>query len=252
MLEAKDLYLEYPGRSVLRGITAAFAPGRFTAIVGPNGSGKTTLIKVLSGTLAPSSGCAQLDGKPVHALSPRERARRIAVVPQSANVAFPFTAREVVLMGRNAFVPLLGSEKAADYEAAEQAMADAGVMEFAERPITELSGGEAQRVIAARALAQHAGTMLLDEPVANLDIRHQTALLELFRRKASEGAAVVCVLHDLNMAERFADDVLVLCAGQVARFGPPQQALDLAALEQIYGQKLLCVPGPYGRVIIPG
>ena len=255
MLQACDLWVQYSGgpeRAALRGVSVGFAPGRFAAIVGPNGSGKSTLLRVLSGILPPSRGTAMLEGCPLHAMGVRERARRVAVVPQGANVAFPFTVREVVLMGRHAFVKPLGSEGPEDFQAAEQAMEEAGVTEFADRPITELSGGEAQRVIAARALAQRTAVMLLDEPVSNLDIRHQTALLQLFARKARQGATVVCVLHDLNMAERFADDVLVMSQGQVVRFGPPQQALELELLEQVYGQKLLSVPGPYGRVLIPG
>ena len=252
MLEAKGIRFAYGGSEVLRGVDAAFSNGRMTAIVGPNGSGKTTLLKVLSGITRPSHGHALLSGRDVYLIPHRERARLIAVVPQQAHIAFPFTAREVVLMGRNAYVPMLGSEKESDFEAVRQAIEEAGVAEYADRPITELSGGEAQRVIAARALAQCASVMLLDEPVANLDIKHQAGLLELFRRKAEEGAAVVCVLHDLNMAARYAHDILVLSRGRAVRFGTPGEALELGLLEEVYEQKLVAIEGPHGRFIMPG
>ncbi len=251
MLEVRGLHYRYGTKEVLAGVDATFAPGQMTAVIGPNGSGKTTLMRLLSGIAQPTAGTVLLDGQAVGRLSPRARARQIAVVTQQAQVSFPFTAWEVVLMGRNPYVSALGSEGPEDYAAAHRAMEEAGVADFSGRPITELSGGEAQRVIAARALAQAAPVLLLDEPVANLDIRHQAGLLSLFRRKAEEGATVVCVLHDLNMALRYAHRVLVLCSGRVACFGPPEEALTPEILEPIYQQKLVVLSSPDGRFLAP-
>lgn len=247
MLETTQLTLERGGQAVLRDLTAAFARGSVTAILGPNGAGKSSLLLALGGELAPTQGCITLEEKPLTAWSPRELARRRAVLPQATQLTFAFPCREVVRLGR---LPHHGDSplQPRDEEIVDQALAKTGCEAFAQRPLTELSGGEQRRVQLARVLAQAwpeanqpAPLLLLDEPVAGLDLRHQHETLSHARTWAREGATVIIVLHELNLATRYADQVLLLDQGKLIAQGAVQEVLQPAILEPVFGVKILPV-----------
>ena len=230
--EARGLVVRLGGRAVLDGIDLAARAGRLTALVGPNGAGKSTLLAALAGDLAPAAGEVLVGGRDVAAWAPAELALRRSVLPQSATLAFPFPVGDVVRMGR---APWSGTPaQEADDEAVAWALAVTETSEFAARPFAELSGGERARVALARVLAQRAGLLLLDEPTAALDLRHQELVLRLARERAAAGDAVVVVLHDLGLAAAYADEVTVLDGGRVAASGPPAEVFDGPLLGDVY------------------
>lgn len=244
-LEARDLEFGYDARPVLHGVTIEVERGELLAVIGPNSAGKTTLLRLLSGVLAPRSGLVRLGGQDLRRQSRTALARRIGVVPQDVAAAFPFTARELVLMGRYPHAPGRFFESAADFAAAERALNTTGVLDLADRPISTLSGGERQRVLMARALAQEPELLLLDEPNAHLDLRHQAELARLVRRlNRAHGLTVVLVSHDLSLAAELADRLLLLSAGCVAALGEPERVLDVALLEDVYGCRVSVEPNP--------
>ncbi|MHA4815646.1 heme ABC transporter ATP-binding protein [Streptomyces aculeolatus] len=230
--EARGLAVRLGGRAVLDGVDLAARAGRLTALVGPNGAGKSTLLAALAGDLAPAAGEVLVGGRDVAAWAPAELALRRSVLPQSATLAFPFPVGDVVRMGR---APWSGTPaQDADDEAVAWALAVTETAEFAARPFAELSGGERARVALARVLAQRAGLLLLDEPTAALDLRHQELVLRLARERAAAGDAVVVVLHDLGLAAAYADEVTVLDGGRVAASGPPAEVFDGPLLGDVY------------------
>ncbi|WP_228000544.1 heme ABC transporter ATP-binding protein [Nocardia australiensis] len=219
-------------RRVLEAVDFEVAAGEVVALVGPNGAGKSTLLAALAGELAPSEGTVELDGRSVGDWSPLDMARRRAVLPQSHIVGFPFTAREVVAMGR---APWVRTElRELDDTKIDAAMSAADVEHLAARAFPTLSGGERARVALARVLAQDTATLLLDEPTAALDLGHQEAVLHLATARAEAGAAVVVVLHDLGIAAAYADRVAVLESGRVAADGPPRAVLTTELLSRVY------------------
>lgn len=236
-LRARGLAFGYrPDARVLRGVDLALAPGVLTCALGPNGTGKTTLLRLLLGDLAPEAGEVLLEGRPVAAFSPRERARRVAYVPQAATSAFAFTVRELVGMGRWPHQGALGLPSFADREVVERALARTGSLPVAERTLAELSGGEAQCAMIARALAQQPRVLLLDEPTSHLDLRNQLLVLGLVRDLArEEGVAALCIAHDVNLAARFADRLCLLRDGRVLAEGPPADVLRADLLEACFG-----------------
>ena len=235
----EEVGVAYPGRAVLHGVSLGIEAGQVMAIVGPNGVGKSTLIKVASGILRPVHGRVLVDGQDVGDLEPPERARRLAVVPQATRVPPAFTAEQVVLMGRTPYLGWLDREGPEDRARAAEAMQRTHTAGLAGRPMGELSGGEQQRVLVARALAQSAGVLLLDEPTAHLDLRHQDETLRLVRNLAGEaGLAVVIALHDLNLVARFADRVALLSDGGVKKLGVPQEVLTPELLAAAYGLEI--------------
>jgi iron complex transport system ATP-binding protein len=239
-LRATALRAGYAGREVLHGIDLSLAGGERVALVGPNGSGKTTLLRALAGTLRPSSGAVELDGVRLDVLSARARARRIAVVPQAFATPFAFTVREVVTLGRTAYVDAFGRPSAADREVVRRAMEAMGCAAIAERSLTQLSGGERQRAIVAMALAQQGDILLLDEPTVHLDPSHQRSILELLGRLARERAALVlAVLHDLNLASALADRVIVMSEGRVVADGAPLDVVSAAMVAAVFGPGLV-------------
>ncbi len=236
MLEALALTLAYNGSPVVRDLSFSLARGQFVGLVGANGSGKSTVVRALSRVLPPVRGQVLLDGVNIHRMSARELARRLAVVPQQVTVGFPFTAREVVLMGRAPHLTRFGLERERDYEIADRCLSLTGVAPFADRPITNLSGGERQRCLIARALAQEPDVLLLDEPTAHLDINHQIEILDLIRTLSAErGLATLVVLHDLNLASQYCDSLMLLAGGRLLAHGAPREVVTEEHIRAAYG-----------------
>jgi iron complex transport system ATP-binding protein len=233
---AEDLIVRYAGsvRAALDGVSMSVPDGCLYAVLGPNGSGKSTLMKALLGVVKIRAGRALVDGRDVGAWTRREMARAVGVVPQGEAVAFPLTVRELVGMGRYPHLGALGGEGERDRAAVIRALSACDVTDLAARDVTTLSGGELQRVRIARALAQEPTALVLDEPTASLDIRHQMAILELLRTSADSGMTVVLVTHGLDMAARFADRMLLLSRGRVAAEGMPAEVLSAEVLREVY------------------
>lgn len=240
--EARGLRVRLGQRPVLDSIDLTARAGEVLALVGPNGAGKSTLLAALAADLPAEQGEVRIDGRPVTDWSPAELALRRAVLPQSATLSFPFPVADVVRMGR---APWAGTERAdEDDPAVASAMAATEVTEFAERPFSALSGGERARVALARVLAQRAPLLLLDEPTAALDLRHQELVLRICRERAAAGDAVVVVLHDLGLAAAYADRAAVLHGGRIAVVGPPAGVFTGELLGEVYRQPVEVFPHP--------
>jgi iron complex transport system ATP-binding protein len=251
LVTARDVNVTLAGRLVLRDVSLALSSGHLVALVGPNGAGKTTLLRALAG-LVPSNGDIHVRGDALSSLSLRERARRFAYLPQGHVVHWPLPARDIVALGRyphGATDP--ARLTARDAEAVLRAMQAADVVEFSERRVTELSGGERSRVALARVLAVEAPVILADEPTSSLDPRHQIDVMKTLRQAADKGALVMVVTHDLGLAARFADTVLVLSEGRLVSQGDPAVALS----EQVMGEvfRISAFRAEYQReaVIVP-
>ena len=235
-IAAEGLGHDYGRGPVLADVSLAVGAGELVGVIGPNGSGKTTLVRLLAGVLRPRTGHVSLGGTRLEALGRRDIARRLAVVPQDSSLEFPFTALEVVLMGRAPHLPPLAFPRARDLELARAAMARLEVGAVDDRPLLELSGGERQRVLLARALAQQPRVLLLDEPTTHLDLRHQTGIYDTVRGLArDDGVAVLSVLHDQNLAARYCDRLILLAGGRVVAAGAPAAVLVAPGLARAYG-----------------
>jgi cobalamin transport system ATP-binding protein len=230
-------------------------PGEIIAILGPNASGKSTLLKIIAGALEPLSGRVLLDGFVTHALAPRARAQRIAMVQQESPLLFPSRAWEFVLQGRHPYGRSLRFENENDLLIARNALAQVGAGHLSDRWMSEISGGEKQRVILARALAQQPLLLLLDEPTLHLDIGAQVDLLATLRRLAAENRyTIVVVTHELNLAAEYADQVVLLQKGKSLRVGSPSSVYQRDLLEQVFHASLTVEQGPNGRprvVLLP-
>jgi iron complex transport system ATP-binding protein len=239
VLEATDVRFAYGrGPDVLSGVSLALDEGSFTAIIGPNGCGKTTLLRLLTGAERPTSGAVTLGGQPIERWPPRERARRVAVVPQSTDVAFPYTVAELVRMGRTPHLSRLPFERPEDLEAADEAMRALDIFDLRDRDVTRCSGGERQRAIIARALAQQAPVLLLDEPASSLDLHHQVGLFTLLAGLQRRGATVAVVSHDLNLPAQLCTRVVLLDRGRVRAAGPVEEIYRRDVLEPVYRTRL--------------
>ena len=246
VLEARGLQVRLGAKPVLDGVSASFAPGQVTAVLGPNGAGKSTLLACLAGLRTPDAGEVDLDGAPLSALSPRHRAQRIGFIAQTPEIAWAVEAAILVGLGR---IPFIGARGLSREDAAiiERAMAAAQVTELAERDVSTLSGGERARVLIARALAGEPEWLLADEPLAGLDPGHQLDAADLFRKLAhQQGRGVIVTLHDLSLAARMADRILVLAQGRVLADGPAEVALAPAVLARAYGVEARFVTGASG------
>ncbi|WP_291299023.1 heme ABC transporter ATP-binding protein [Elioraea sp.] len=239
MIAAHGIRVARSGRTLLAVAELSLAGGIVTGVVGPNGAGKSTLTRVLAGELHPDTGDVRFEGVPIAAIAPTALAQRRAVLPQSSTLGFPLAAEDVVRLGR---IPHAGAVAAAEDEAAvAAAMAEAGVVHLAHRGMATLSGGEAQRVQLARVLCQLAGpdpartALFLDEPTASLDLAHAHAILAAAAARARAGAAVLAVLHDLSLAARWCDRVLVMEAGRIIADGVPADVLDDALVSRVWG-----------------
>ncbi len=238
-LEAQCLSFAYPSRGVspfeLTDVSASMPRGSITGLLGPNGGGKSTLIRMLAGIMAPTSGRVLLDGQPLSALSRREAARRIAVVPQGTHPAFDYTSMEMVLMGRHPHLGMFALEGPGDVEIAREAMEATATSNLAERSFLTLSGGEQQRIALASALAQSPQVLLLDEPTASLDLGYQLEIAALLRRLNQErGVTMVVATHDLNFAASVCDRLVLLRGGRVLGEGTTSGTLTRDAIRDLY------------------
>lgn len=219
---------------ILQGISFDVSPGQCMGILGPNGAGKSTLLRIMAATLAASVGTVLLDGRPLSHWPAHKRAQRLAFVPQRTEQMFPFCVREIVLMGRTPYLHRWQKEGAEDLRIVEEALALTDVAHLAERDVTTLSGGELQRVAIARALAQCPAFLLLDEPTASLDLRHQMDIIQLLRKLTRQGVTIVTVLHDLNLALTVCSTVLLLHQGALYAAGPPAAVLTPQTVRTVF------------------
>ncbi|MEU5991491.1 ABC transporter ATP-binding protein [Spirillospora sp. NPDC047418] len=232
MIEGRGLSYAYGATTVLRDIDVRADTGRILGLLGPNGSGKTTLVRMLTGIVAPRGGQVLLDGRPLGSVPHRELARQVAVVLQESSGDLPMTVADMVMLGRAPHQSTFARNSAADHRIAAAALRRVGARHLADRTFVRLSGGEKQRVMIARALAQQPAHLVLDEPTNHLDIRFQHELLTMIR---GLGITTVIVLHDINLAARYCDDVLVLQQGEVVADGPCADVLTPGLLEGVYG-----------------
>lgn len=237
MIQLRSLRAGYPGRPVLEGIDLDFRPGEVLAILGPNGCGKSTLLRAANGLLSRSGGEVLLDGVPPEKLTAREIAQKVAYLPQSRTVP-SITAGRMVLHGRFPYLSYPRRYRREDREMVQRALAWVGASELAPRLVSQLSGGQRQKVYLAMALAQDTATVLMDEPTTYLDVGCQLEVMELARRLAEEGRAVVMVLHDLPLALRCAHRAALLCKGRVCQIGTPEELYGSDLLEQVMGVSL--------------
>ena len=233
-LRIRDVEFAYGRHQVLHGVDLDVAPGTVCALLGPNGSGKSTLTKILAGVLRTRRGSVALGATDLLRMRPRERAKVVAYVPQSSEVPFELTVREAVTLGRT---PHMGMRPTArDVAVVEGAVQRLGLADLAERRLSDLSGGQAQRVLIARALAQEPRVLLLDEPTSALDLRYQVETLQIVRQVArEEGVAALIAIHDLNHAATFCQQVVLLSGGRLVADGPASEAYDAELLGRVYG-----------------
>ena len=250
-LELRGVTVELGGRAVVDRVDATVADGEWVALIGPNGAGKTTLLRALA-RLVPFAGEIELDGRPLVELGRGELARLVAVVPQEPSTPPWMTVAEYVLLGRTPHLGPLAKEGARDRDAAARALARLDLLPFVGRRLGTLSGGEKQRVVVARALAQEAAIVLLDEPTAALDIGHQQQALDLLDGlRAESGLTLVSAMHDLTLAAQYADRMVMLDAGRVVAEGTPTDVLTAAVIARHYGAAIDVVPVGDRIAVVP-
>jgi iron complex transport system ATP-binding protein len=235
MLKVEEIHARYGDTKILEDICFSAKEGRLLGIIGPNGSGKTTLLKVISSIIKPEIGTVILDNFDIVRMKKRDIAKKMAVVPQESSTSFSFTAIEVVLMGRTPHLKRFETEDSKDFEIARRCMRMTDCLNLAERPIDELSGGELQKVIIARALAQEPKILLMDEPTSHLDIKNQIEILDLMKKLADDGLTVISVLHDINMAARYCDELILLKDGKIVSAGITEDVLTTKNIKNVFG-----------------
>jgi iron complex transport system ATP-binding protein len=233
-LSLTDAVVTVQGIAILKSVSFRVEPGKLVALLGPNGAGKSTAVRALLGAQALTSGTAHIGTKRAGDYTPRERALAVSYLPQSRQLAWPIGVREAVALGRFAHGGAMGRLGPRDAKAVEDALARCDLTGFANRSVASLSGGELARVHIARALAANTPALIADEPIAALDPRHALDVLSLLRARAREGAAVIVILHDLNLATQFCDEVILLNQGQLVAQGPPREALTPKTLADVY------------------
>lgn len=243
-LRAVDATIGYDQRVISEGLSLDIPDGSFTVIVGPNACGKSTLLRALARLLRPASGQVLLDGKSIASYRPKEVARRLGLLPQTAQSPEGIRVGELVARGRYPHQRLMRQWSHDDEQAVDAAMAATGVSDLSARPVDELSGGQRQRVWVAMALAQQTDLLLLDEPTTFLDIAHQLELMELFADLHRRGHTLVAVLHDLGHAARYATHIVAMRDGAVVASGPPEDVITAELVEEVFGLRALVVPDP--------
>lgn len=245
-VELKNIIFGYDKRKILNDISIDIQSGSFTSIIGPNGSGKSTLLKVISSLISPDNGVVRLEGIDIRAMSQLDIARKVAVVPQENNIEYRFTVQDIVMMGRYPHLARFQTESVRDYKLVGNALDMTNTIHLKDRYINELSGGEKQRVIIARALAQQPKIILLDEPTSYLDIQHQVEVLELLERlNIEENLTVIAILHDINLAARFSSNMILLKDGVIIGKGNPREVITLENLKNAYEIDMIISKNPY-------
>jgi len=251
VIDCRAATVSYDGHPVLRGVDVHVARGEWLSIVGPNGAGKSTLLRFVAG-LAPGTGELFLGGRRAASLSRRERARLVALVPQSPVIPEGARVADYVLLGRTPYIPALGVEGPSDLAAVHDALASLDLLAFADRIVTTLSGGERQRMLIARALAQGSPIVLLDEPTTALDVGHQQQVLELVDRlRRHHDLTVVTTMHDLTLAGQYAERLLLLDGGRIVVDGSPSDVLTEANLARYYGARIRIIHDGGKPVVLP-
>jgi iron complex transport system ATP-binding protein len=244
-LRIEGLSVSYGSRRVLQDVSLEVNSGELLALIGPNGAGKSTLVRAASGIIPVDAGILRTNGHDLLSLPLMARARHLAVVPQAVTLPPAFSAWETVLLGRTPYLNFLGQVSAGDERIARLALERVDALDLADRRVGELSGGEAQRVLLARALAQSTPILLMDEPSAHLDLQHQVALMELARSLAhQDGLTVLVALHDLNLAARYADRLALLVSGRIMALGTASQVLTPETIAAAYGLQVEVLPHP--------
>jgi iron complex transport system ATP-binding protein len=253
MLEVRELAFGFPGRTVGRDVSFTLATGDVMCVLGPNGGGKTTLFRTVLGLLAPHGGSITLEGLPLSSLTRAEIARRAGYVPQGHSAYFAFTVREFVLMGRTAHLGAFAAPAKKDIQVAEHALESLGIAQLADKPVTEISGGERQLALVARALAQQPRLLVLDEPTASLDFGNQVRVLQKMTALARSGIAILFSSHDPDHAFLCATRALLLAEGRVLEAGTPREVIRADTLERMYRVSVRVVPLPGGmHTCLPG
>lgn len=238
-IEVKNLKFGYKNDLVLKDISFDIKKGVFLSIVGPNGSGKSTILKLLNNIVDAKTASILIEGKDINRFRKKDLARKVALVPQDTTINYEFTVEEVVLMGRHPYKGRFERENKTDYELVEEALKLTNTFYLKDRMITEISGGERQRVLIARALAQEPSIILLDEPTAHLDINHQIEILSLLQRLNKEkGTTIVLVIHDINLGIRYSDEIIMLNKGKILGRGTPEEVITKDNIEQAYNLKV--------------
>ncbi len=246
VIKTNNLNWAYNGTKVLDNVSIDIRFGSFTGILGPNGAGKTTLLKMILNLLQGERDSILIRGTDINTYSRRELARIEAYVPQSVKIDFSFTVEQVVLMGRTPFLGRFDRESSKDIEISEWAMKETGVLELRNKLITQLSGGELQRVVIARALTQEPILLALDEPTSHLDIHHQINILSILRTLSKrEGLTIVAVLHDVNHALEYCDNIFLLDKGKIVNSGPPENVISPKVMKDIYNLNVEISKNPF-------
>lgn len=238
-VKVKDVKLYYKSTKALDGVSLTVKNSEILSIVGPNGAGKSTLLKVISGILKPKFGAIYIDQKSLDTISPKELAKKYGVVPQKIHLGGMLTVYDFVMSGRRPYVDFVPSKT--DHEKVYEALRTVGVAELAERSLEELSGGELQRVVIARALAGEPQVLLLDEPTSNLDLKYQVKILKLVRDLRLKGLIIIMAIHDLTYAYRISDKILLLNSGKVFAAGKPEDVLTPKNISDVYGVTTLII-----------
>jgi iron complex transport system ATP-binding protein len=249
IMETNGTSLSFQDKSILSNISLKVSAGEFFVIIGPNGAGKTSLLKILSGLQKADHGSVNIKGKNINAYTRRNLSQILAIVPQHIEVGFPFTVADAVIMGRTPHLGILGMESKNDFDIAEEAMNFTEVSHLAHRKLFQLSGGELQRVIIARAICQQPEIILLDEPTTALDPSHQLKIMDLMERfRKQNNTTIIMISHDLNLASMYGDILLLLKDGRVIQTGDPKTVLNKALLEESYGCRIMVDENPLGQV----
>ena len=244
MIRVSDVTITYDGIVALNRLSLDIVEGQFVGLIGPNGCGKSTLIRAMSGILSPDEGEVELENSPLASMSRKQVARTVAVVPQESHFFLDFSCLDIVLMGRNPYLRRFQSETEEDYRVAMDAMEVTDTAHLKDRGVNEVSGGEKQRVIMARALAQKPKLLLLDEPTAHLDIDHEVEVFDLLKRLNREGLTILVVSHDVNVAAEYCERIVLMVDGKIAAEGVPEDVITYEKLHRVYGARIVVGKNP--------